>query len=225
MDKIVSAIDFLSEYYDLPLNSKKIAPYIEILEKFKDNSSLPSLISKQYRPTEININTVGSYLWGCAQNYYGDVNKNCSPLCLGSISHDSYKDSCEFSGKCQYSIWTFSNNKLVNKYTAPSTKAYIYVDSNWKGFLESDIEMLKSSGIFYATILVTINSQHKIIMQMTSVNNLPILKQYPSVIYEDQEGQINEGNKEKDKTWVILLIILLLLIGLIIKHFFKTEKI
>ena len=148
-------------------------------------------LNSYYRPTELNLNTTGAYLWGCSQNYYGDVNKSCSPLCIGSL----YQTESD----CQYSIWIYHQNELVNKLNVKTSKAYIYVDENWQAFLNTDIEKLKVYGITHATILKTKNSQHKIVLPMTSIENLPIVKEF----YNNYELK-----KENNYYWLIILFIL-----------------
>ena len=154
-------------------------------------------LNNYYRPSELEINTVGSYLWGCSQNYYGDVNKSCSPLCINSL----------FSKEtdCQYSVWTYSSNQLKNILNVQTSKAYIYVEKDWTGFLNSDIENLKTYGISHATILKTQNSQHKIILPMISINNLPVIKNY------FQEYELKEGG---NYYWLVILIILAIVLFL-----------
>lgn len=147
-------------------------------------------LKQHFRPTELEINTVGSYLWGCSQNYYGDVNKSCSPLCINSLFSEETD--------CQYSVWTYYK-ELTNILNTKTSKAYIYVENDWSGFLNKDIEILKISGITHATILKTQNSQHKIVLPMTSINNLPIIKEY------FQEHELKEN---KSYYWIFILIIL-----------------
>ena len=147
-------------------------------------------LNSYYRPTELEINTVGSYLWGCSQNYYGDVNKSCSPLCINSLYSED--------NDCQYSVWNHSG-ELKNILNTKTTQAYIYVENEWTGFLKADIEKLKNHGISHATILKTQNSQHKIVLVMTSISNLPIIREY---------FEHNEVKEERNYYWIIILIIL-----------------
>ena len=154
-------------------------------------------LQNHYRPTELEINTVGSYLWGCSQNYYGDVNKSCSPLCINSLYSED--------NDCQYSIWTYSG-ELNNILNTKTTQAYIYVENNWTGFTNTDIEKLKLNSISHATILKTQNSQHKIVLPMTSISNLPIIRNYFEHEYEVKESY--------NYYWILILIVLAIVLFL-----------
>src|SRR5678815_5032437 len=47
----------------------------------KRRKDLIEEIAKQHRPAVLKPGTIGAFLWGCGQNYYGDVERACSPLC------------------------------------------------------------------------------------------------------------------------------------------------
>jgi hypothetical protein len=218
--ELQESLNFLTSHYDKYISDSKVKAHIAKLEKYRNSPELLRAIKEKHRPTEINVNTVGAYLWGCSQNYYGNVNKNCSPLCFGSIPHEGNsllsEDSlnCE---KCQYSIWTYSKEKLHNDFATSSSKAYIYVDDNWKGFKNSDIEMLKKSGVFYASIFNTVYSQHKSLLPMTPIDNLPTFKEYSPAITR---------TITKDSFYWIFIIfaILILLIIIYFKHTFANSN-
>lgn len=198
--EIEQAIDYLNANHQKSLDYPDMKERYEQIERFRNkhkstNSNveeendkiLAEIIKRKYRPTNIDIATGGAYLWGCSQNYYGDVNKPCSALCMNSISHDSN----HLDNSCQYSIWTYYSNNLERRNNILSSKAYIYVSNDWNGFTASDITFLKSSRIFFATILSTNNSKHKTIIPMTSVDNLPMSKKY-TVLDESFENDIGE---------------------------------
>lgn len=207
MNEIQEALNFLTKHYDKYLSDVKIKPYITKLEKYKNHPILIKAIQEKYRPTEININTVGAYLWGCSQNFYGDTNQNCSALCANSIPHLSNSLISEESlncKKCQYSIWTYTHQKLNNDFHTSSSKAYIYVDSDWSGFYKNDIEVLRKNGLLYATIFGTKHSQHQLLLPMTSIDNLPISKEPNNFI---QHEVLEESN-----WWVFISLILLFIL-------------
>lgn len=213
--ELQDSLNFLTSHYDKYISDSKVKSHIAKIEKYRNSPELLRAIKEKHRPTEIGVGTVGAYLWGCSQNYYGNVNKNCSPLCFGSIPHEVNtllsEDSlnCE---KCQYSIWTYVKEKLNNDFNTSSSKAYIYVDEDWKGFKNSDIEILKKSGIFYASIFNTIYSQHKVLLPMTSVDNLPIFKEYPSTF--------TKRISEDSFYWIFIIFVILILL-IILYLFFK----
>ena len=96
-------IRILAENYDLDLEDPMVR---EAYEKVKnaEKSEISSLLKKYYRPTRLNVGTVGAYLWGGMQNYYGEVSKSCSALNNGSLF--------ENEETCQYQIWTYKNIML-----------------------------------------------------------------------------------------------------------------
>ena len=168
-------IDFLSNNFNKSLEDPEIRDVYQKVEQYrKNNPEIVEIIKKKYRPSFIEPNTAGSYLWGCSQNYYGDVNKSCSLLCVNSIAFD------EDEYLCQYSIWYYDKS-LIQKNNVKSSKAFIYVNNDWKYFYDTDIRILKNCGIQFATILTTNNSKHKILIPMTSVDNLPITKEIETI--------------------------------------------
>ena len=207
-EQISQTLDYLCKHYDKSLDDKKIKLYIEKLENYKyDIQELQKLIKQRHRPTEIEVNTVGSYLWGCFQNYYGnDLNQNCSPLCYGSIFQTKETNN----EKCQYSIWVYNDNKLENTFDTSSSKAYIYVDENWEGFRKRDIDKLKEKGILFASIFITFNSQHKNIISMTSIDDLPIIKEYFDIIVEKTSNAWYY--------WIVLLFIIIFIVMIYFKY-------
>ena len=181
--EIKEAIDFLADNFDKNIIDVSVKEYYDKVQNYinlsydieeqleqqqQEQQYILFLIRQKYRPTFLEPNTVGSYLWGCSQNYYGDVIKPCSLLCVNSIPYDSNMN-------CQYSIWYY-DKFLEKKTNVSSSKAYIYVTKNWTSFKSSDISFLKTSGIYSASILTTFDSKHKILIEMTSVDNLPISK-------------------------------------------------
>ena len=158
-----SSIHYLAENHFKNVNSPDISEKIDII------SSRPyslDLLKKEHRPTDIQINTSGAYLWGCSQNYYGDVSKFCSPLCLNSLGNLKTE-------KCQYSVWVYTPN-LTNIYSTSTSKAYIFVPENWEIFKKEEILQLKEKGIVSAAILKTQNSIHRFYLPVTSIDELPL---------------------------------------------------
>ena len=186
-----AAIETLAENYDKKLDDPTIAEAFEIVEKYKNQSQnsqnsqtqnsqnqIFDILKEQFRPTSIKIGTVGAYLWGCSQNYYGEVNKSCSAFC-----NDNYLRQ-ETIQPCQYQIWTYETT-LYSTGHSFSSNAYIYINETWQGFTEKDVEKLKNGGVKYASVISTEDSKHQIIIPMTLVENLPILKEYQEVETEE----------------------------------------
>ena len=218
--EIEEVLNFLTKHYDKYVSDVKIKPYISKLEKYKNSPLLIKAIQQRHRPTEIHINTVGAYLWGCSQHFYGDTSQNCSALCATSISHSFGTLMSEESlncKKCQYSIWTYTNSKLNNDFHTSSSKAYIYVDSDWIGFTNNDIETLKKSGILFATLFSTNYSQHQILLPMTSIDNLPISKGY--IAHSAEEKIVNESY-----WWLFIPIIIVFILFFIYLNYYYLNS-
>ena len=171
------ALKILTNNYDLDLNNERVRDAYEFV---KNNRDEIRNLEKYYRPTSLKTGSVGAYLWGSLQNYYGDVNKSCSILNNNSLFNTDEN--------CQYQIWTYKNGQLDCKGHSQSSKAYIYVGEDWEGFDLTSIENLSSSGIEYATVLNTIDSKHNILIKMSSVNDLPIVKEEKSIVEVKKEN-------------------------------------
>ena len=201
------ALYTMTQNYDLPLDHPSLQAAYQFLEANKNDPYLQRHIGLFHRPTSLKVGTAGAYLWGSLQNYYGDVSKSCSSLHNNSLLHNPEDETC------QYQIWNYTQNVLRSVGHSFSPKAYIYVDENWQGFEDKDIEILRNNGIEHATILNTKDSKHNILLPMTSINNLPILKNY--------EGQVIEHIiEEESSNWAFYLFMLLIFcafIGIILK--------
>ena len=171
------AVEILAKNYDKSITDKYLTKYKEIVEKNRYNPLLSDYISEQYRPTTIEVGTFGSYLWGCSQNYYGNVNKNCSALCAGSLDFN-LNESVEMQ-TCQYQIWTYDKELKLETPKISSSRGYIYVPEDWNSFNKSDIERLKN--VDFASVLTTKESKHTTIIPMTAIENLPISEKSETV--------------------------------------------
>jgi len=204
------AIEILAKNYNQSLTNPKLAPYKEIVEKNKKNPLILEYISKQYRPISIREGTFGSYLWGCSQNFYGNVNKNCSVLCADSLNFD-LNESTE-NQTCQYQIWSYDKNLKLITPKISSSRAYIYVPENWEYFKKSDIDILKSKEIQFVSILITKESKHITLIPMTSIENIPI---------SDEDFKIVLKTQKSNKLYYFLLIFLILIIFIFLNIFNK----
>jgi len=163
-----NAIETLAENYDTPLD--QLQEYKEIVEQNLDNHELYDIIKQQFRPTIVKVGTAGAYLWGCDQNFYGNVSKSCSPLCSGGISYNNDTNTC------QYQIWTY-DKELKNIDKASSNIAYIYVGEYWQYFKKSDIKLLKDANVEFVIVLRTEDGKHKTVIPITNINILPVIQE------------------------------------------------
>jgi hypothetical protein len=90
---------------------------------------------------------------------------------------------------------------LIKRLHIENSKAIIYVKSNWKSFNNEDIEILKKDGIKYVKILITINSIHKTIMDLTQISKL-------DYIFPENIKQENNSNTYIGLTFFIIFILI-----------------
>jgi hypothetical protein len=230
---LIESIEYLTTNYNenLTVNNSpnpKIQKYIQIIEENKHNPLFHHLLNNQSRPTSIQTNTVGAYLWGCRQNFYGQVSKACSCLCAESFENnkglgESFIENVDINNICQYQIWSIdSQGGLDCKRSANNSQAYIYVGENWKGLTEKNLETLKFHGIDSAAILLTKNSQHFFLHPMKFLDFYPTINErYPN--------NINISNFETENTlsfsnpYILLIILILITIFIFYLKFYKKQ--
>lgn len=203
--------------YVIP-NDSDLARVRRVIEKTVNTpqyTKVVDMINSLHRPSRIIPGTIGSYIWGCFNNYYGDVGRGCSALCTNSIPNLESED-------CQYQIWcespsgdsnlrTFSesNANLIRTLTKQSdaitNKAYIYVNDGWKSFTQNNIDKLRENGIRYATVLNTENSKHDVLLSMVSLDELPVRVETKTEIKSENTGRIYY--------YIFLFIIIMLILG------------
>ena len=118
------------------------------------------------------MNTIGSLLFGCSQIYYGDVKKQCSPLCIGNLHSFSNDNGCG----CEYQVWRQNRNKKYVKVNnvEKSNVAYIYLENSNIGFEYEDVENFKKNGVKKAIVFSTKNSKHELLLPLCPISQLPI---------------------------------------------------
>lgn len=205
-NEIKKAIKLLSENHQIEIKnlaegSKLQQSYqmikftVNLLRKTDQYTMIPDIIRMQYRPTVITPGTIGTFLFGCFQNCYGDVFKICSPLCIDNIPSEKY-----YNTECKHQIWvildkdnTYNKNikyGLIN--SNGSNHAYIYVDKDFSYFNEDEIEIFKKEGMEYAQILITEKSKHHILIKMTPIDKLPIKSN--NELDNDLDNSLNNKN-------------------------------
>ena len=199
-----NAIEILAENYDTPI--EQLEDYKNIIEENLEDPELYNIIQEQFRPTILKIGTAGAYLWGCDQNFYGNVSKSCSPLCSGSINYNNEAKTC------QYQIWTY-DTELSSKDKVSSNIAYIYVSKNWISFKKSDIETLKNSNVEFVSVFRTENSKHDTIIPITNVDSLPIL---------DDLSQEEIKLEDRNYNWIYIFLVMIILTMIVV---WKYEEI
>jgi hypothetical protein len=205
------AIQFLANHYDYSINDpvvKDAYNFVKANEKSISTEQIINILNRQFRPTYLKVGSVGAFLWGSFQNYYGGVSKSCSAFSNGSLMQDPNES-------CQYQIWTYDEALTSTGHTS-SSRAYVYVNSDWRGFRNEDIDKLKASRVEYVSILTTENSKHEIKIPMTSIQNLPIIKEYV--------GEFEEKEVEEVQTSYFWLFLIFFLIILFVSGYFLKKR-
>lgn len=172
-EKLQSSVKLLIENYDIELLD--LSEYKNLYDAYKiihdinqtDSKLLSSILINQHRPSDIHIGTLGSFLFGCLQDYYGETIKECSPLCIGNIN--------SFNNECEQQVWIqLKNNNIEHLNNSKNEYAYMYVSSYNPTFESNDLITLKNNNIKYIQLVYTKNSKHEFINKLISLNELPM---------------------------------------------------
>lgn len=144
----------------------------------KDN--IVKLLLKQYRPSQIVPETVGSFLFGCFQQSYGDIPSECSPLCSYGIRNDDglILQQCNSQIHIQYleDIPSNGESRFTKLGRSTSKQGYIFVNLNFMGFTTREKEYFENNGLQKMQVLVTKDSKHHTILKMRDLNDIPIIE-------------------------------------------------
>ena len=201
MEDIDDYIQLLANNNNIMINQLKgdlKHAYLEIKKWVSELYNTPNYflitdaINKQYRPSQLNPGSIGAFLWGCSNQYYGDVPKSCSALCINSIPFNETKE-------CQYQIWRHTG-KLIKENFVKNSIAYLYVDDNWKGITNDEYKIMKSNNVNYVTIINTNSSKHYIKSKIKPLEDIPILKINDEII------------KQQSNNYTIVVLVFLIII-------------
>ena len=152
LNKFKKILSFLNDNYDMNLtkalkdeNLEKAYNYIKKVSEATINTDgynqIVQIIMKQFRPSEIESNTIGSFIFGCFQSTHGDIDANCSILCSNSIKNP-YNESIS---TCQEQIWIqtseYGSKRFVHlsSSTKTSMRAYAFLLHSFTGFTDDEI--------------------------------------------------------------------------------------
>lgn len=204
-DKIQSSLKLLIENYDMEL--VELSDYKNLYDAYKiityvkevDQTLLSSILVYQYRPSDIKIGTLGSFLFGCMQDYYGETNKECSPLCI--------ENKIDENTECEYQVWIqMKNNCIEYINNSKNSHAYIYLLTKNHIFESKDIEKLRDNGVKYAQLVLTKNSKHELIDKLITLDQLPV----KTTVIESIKNEIT-NYKYAELPWFYIIIILIII--------------
>src|SRR5688572_28458408 len=82
-------VEYLSRYIETPteLASPKIERVMNRLRESDEHEHerLRRILHRSRKPSQLIPKTVGSFLFGCLQSNYGEVDKTSSPFCVNSL--------------------------------------------------------------------------------------------------------------------------------------------
>lgn len=225
---------------DLPIDHPltKAANIVKLAVTILENNRygiLLDILDEQPRPTSLIPDSSGAFLFGSYQDCYGEVDRHCSPLAIGSIRRNDDNLTA-----CLAQVWVFRTENDRKYYSAithrDSKQAYVFVDTIFQGFTPHEIELLKKSGVEYVQVFNTDHSRHETVMPMTSIDACPIhslkgsnsgillssnLTEYPGSSYNSENKeyiipQQTEDKSEYSSTYIIMICAVLVIVALFI---------
>lgn len=205
-------------YYHIDLEKLREKGFIDTDILVKEKDSLP-------KPSTMEIDTLGSYIFGCDLANYGDIGGECSLFCMNSLFHeDSGYNSCD------HQVWSYFEGKLEQRQKAVSKHAYIFINRNgedqflFKGLSMNAIHELSSKGVERASLILTEKGKHKIITE-DNIYNLPTTIDYREGFTIDLLQ--NKETKEKESFIsqmqndpVLLILFIIVVIGFVLFFIF-----
>lgn len=234
LHKLEKYIKILTDNYKIKLDELDKHPNIkdsyELVNKITINNDnkddITKLITKQYRPTQIMPDTVGSFLFGCFQETYGDIPAECSPLCAYSINNGENvsMEKCDSQIYIQYfDVNDESEQRFVKLGNSKSPQAYIFVKLNYIGFTSHEKGYLISQGVTKVQILVTKDSKHHTVIRMRNLDDIPIIEKIGNTFYINSNSSMNSDQKfeekelkQTDDITIVYILFAVIIVGMMI---------
>lgn len=225
MKTVENSIFYLSRHIneivdDIPTYTKlyKHIAFLREIDFTESNNSQEFLkaMKKCFRPLNIVSGTVGAFLFGCIQTTYGDIDKECSPICYKSIN--PYEKSF-----CKYKTWEIKDGKLLelNKKNYIN-KGYLFVEDDFKGLNYSEQRTIENSNIGNITLCTTKNSKHNIIGKEIPVDKLPRKNQTPKKSLS-MRSIGSEMFQEENRSFTFVIIIFVFIMIFTVFQFRSTK--
>lgn len=221
MDKINKCVELLSENANIELvevpKYRKIYGAYRYLKKIYEqmpeyHTHIADLINNQFRPTVLHIGTIGSFLFGCHQYYYGHISQACSPLCIGNL-HSTQES-------CQYQIWVQQKNSdFILIGNTHSSHAYVFLNIPNYIFTTSDIQQFKDAGVEYLQLVRTHNSKHDYSSKLLPLSDIPISPSIPSSSPTFPQSLKLFIKSSSISTFIPLIILIILLLFFLLISF------
>ena len=217
-------IKILTDNYQLKFTdatkNTHISNAIDVISKENDKGN-PILISEilgEYRPSQLLPNTIGSFLFGCLQQNYGDVPIECSPLCAYGIKID---EELEVK-RCQNQIYVQYSDEINSRFFKlndnESRLAYLFVHINFMGLTHNEKLFFKNNGVYKLHILLTHNSKHHTVVKMRDLEDIPTIEEYEGVNYMTSDNysvanSIDNNDADNAYLYIILSVAVIIIIA------------
>lgn len=174
-------------------------------------------ITRHDKPSILIPGTLGAYLFGCLLPDYGDTDRECSPLCIGSVP---YPPSAGCKDGCDKQVWVlrrYRNKTIYTKVNESSNKTgVIYVDDKFDGFSSFDVYDFDRHGMKLATVMNTTEAGHTTILEECPLSELSMQNGEMSI--EEEETSDDNNNAVVILSVVLVIIILIFVIWAMLYH-------
>ena len=232
LDKFIKSLKLLANNHTKPI--KDLTPelkeaynivktHVVSLHSGPGYKVVKQYIAKLTRPGTITHGTLGSYIWGCVQECYGDVDKHCTPLCINSIPYETNE-----TPNCQHHIITRDTTedgeiRLTCLNCDSSGKNHIntgilYVNSDIDTLTGQEIEFLKGLGISQLSILIKDGYKYHKKIDMMPIDRLTTSQPQTSIPKGFIQSPMNIVEKQEEKTgqsntylgWILLVVLIII---------------
>lgn len=181
----------------------------------KYNSYIISILDTITKPSILIPNTIGSFLFGKYQKYFGSIPRECSQIFIDSIKNKNFK-------KCEWQVWIHTDvNNLKQLENVNSQFGYLIVNKKFSGLNDYEINKLINSGLKELNILLFSNGTYTILY-----DNYKLVKpEKYNFLYDnlDKIQLLPTKNKEKDSKYYNFYYLIILLILIFILFFIKRR--
>lgn len=228
MEELEKALKTLSRKENIrrSIYDKRIRKEYLLLEQYKDDPRVIEILKGYSRPTNLEVGTVGAYLWGGQQKYFGDIHAACSAIYSSSFNLTSNNENIDYQHhSCSHQIWIYDKymHKVVKHQDALSSKAYVYIPSfsnsdrtQVYGLKKRDICILKKEGITHVCLLTTKNGKHKIVVPMSPLSDISSFSSYSNSYYNSFHSYDDKKSSCELYIYLYLLLFVFIFITIIL---------
>jgi len=174
-------------------------------------SLIIDVIESHDRPSILIPGTVGAYLFGCLLPTYGDGERDCSPLCIGSVPYPPSAKGTKFcDDSCNNQVWVVqrysSRVEYVKVNASTSKSAIIYVDTEFGGFSSYEVQTFANHGVRRAKVMDTTEDGHHTLYNECKLSDLPM---------SEGQSSVSAGNDDDDNRTAVVVLVSVIVILII----------